>query len=70
MCTLQHRNLSLKKQSTVSFPKSHKNTTESNYNELAEMSDRGFKSLLLKMINDIKEDSNKQKNKVKKSCKI
>jgi DNA-binding ferritin-like protein len=42
-------------------------TTESKENELVEKSDRDFRSQLLKMISDLKEDSNKQINEVRKS---
>jgi hypothetical protein len=41
-------------------------TTESKDNELAKMSEREFRRLLLKMITDLKEDSNKQINEVRK----
>jgi methionyl-tRNA synthetase len=44
-------------------------TTEFKDKELAEMSEREFRSLLLTMINDVKEDSNKQINEVRKSFK-
>jgi hypothetical protein len=59
------------------LPKPHQNsTTESKDNELAEMSEREIRSLLLKMTHVLKEDSNKPKNEVrvsirdleKKSC--
>jgi DNA-binding ferritin-like protein len=42
-------------------------TTESKANKLTEISDKEFRSLLLKMINDLKEDSKKQINEVRKS---
>jgi hypothetical protein len=59
----------MKNQGNVSPPKSqHSNpTSESKGNELAKMSQREFRSLLLKIINDFKEDSNKQINEVRKS---
>jgi ribosome biogenesis protein Nip4 len=59
----------MKNQGKVSPPISHQNnsTSESKDNELAKMSEREFRSLQLKMIRDFKEDSNKQKNEVRKS---
>jgi hypothetical protein len=46
----------------------HKNSTsELKYNELVNILEQEFRSLLLKMIRDLKEDSNKQLNKVRKS---
>jgi hypothetical protein len=49
----------MKKSGSVSPPRPHNNsTTESKDNELTEASDRDFRSLLLKMTNDLKEDSN------------
>jgi hypothetical protein len=55
----EHKNLIMKDQSSVSHPKPHKSTTESKDNELTEMSEREFRSLLLKMIRDHKEKSNR-----------
>jgi hypothetical protein len=52
----------MKSQSNVSPPKPHNNLkTEFKDNETE------FRSLLLKMIRDLKENSNKQLNKVRKS---
>jgi hypothetical protein len=59
MLTSQCRNLNMKNQSSVSSPKPHNTTTEPRENEMAEISDREFKSLQLKMNNVLKEDSNK-----------
>jgi hypothetical protein len=57
-----------KNQGNVTLQKSPQQLeTESKDNELAEMFEREFRSLMLKMISDLKEDSNKQKNKVNKS---
>jgi hypothetical protein len=51
----------MKSQGNISPPKHHnKPTTEYKNNELAKMSEREFRNLLLKIINDLKEDSNKQ----------
>jgi hypothetical protein len=44
-------------------------TTESKDNELTDMSEKEFRNLLLKMINDLKKDSNEQINKVRRSTK-
>jgi hypothetical protein len=49
----------MKNQGSVSPSKSHHSSTKSKDNELADMSDGEIKSLLLKMINDLKENSNK-----------
>jgi hypothetical protein len=52
------------------FPSSkpyNNSTTESKDNELAEMSEKEIRRLLLKMISDTKDESNKQINEVGKS---
>jgi hypothetical protein len=48
----------MKNQGNVLSPNSHHNnsTSESKDNELAKMSDKGFRSLLSKMIRNLKED--------------
>jgi hypothetical protein len=46
----------MKNKDNVSAPKPHNSVTESKDNESTEMSYRIFKSLLLKMIGDLKED--------------
>jgi hypothetical protein len=53
----QHGNLNMKNQGNVSPPNSHCNysTSEFKDNELAEMLERKFRSLLLKMTRDLKE---------------
>jgi hypothetical protein len=57
----------MKKQVNVLPPNSYHNSiSEFKDNELAEMLVTEFRTLLLKMIRDLKEDSNKQINKVKK----
>jgi hypothetical protein len=52
----------MKDQGNVLSPNSHHNnaTSESKDNELAKMSERELRSLVLKMIIDLKEDSNRQ----------
>jgi hypothetical protein len=59
----------MKYQGHVLSPHSHHNNSASDLkdNELAKMIERKFRSLLLKMILDLKEDSNKQINEVRKS---
>jgi hypothetical protein len=42
-------------------------TSESKHNELIKMSEREFRRLLLQMITDLKEDSNKQIDETRKS---
>jgi hypothetical protein len=45
----------------MTLPKHHNTMTiESKDTEMAEMPDNEFKTLLLKMTNDLKEDSNRQ----------
>jgi hypothetical protein len=53
----------MKNQGNVSPPNSHQNNSTSEFkdNELAKISGRELRSLLLKMISDLKEDSNKHK---------
>jgi predicted acyl esterase len=65
----QSRNLNMKNQSNVSPPYSHKNSSisEPKDNELAKRLRGQFRSLLLKMIRDLKEYKNKYKNEVRKS---
>jgi hypothetical protein len=54
----------MKNQGIITPPKPHNNsTTASKYNDLAEMSDGIFRSLLFKRINDFKDNSNKKINK-------
>jgi hypothetical protein len=49
-------------------PKVHNSSkTESKDTEMVEMQNKEHKSILLKLINDLKEDSNKQIKEVKKS---
>jgi hypothetical protein len=69
MCDSQHTNLNRENQSNVSPLNSHHNnsTSESKDNELAEISEKEFRSLLLKIISDLKENSHKQINEVRKS---
>jgi hypothetical protein len=56
----QHVNLNMKNQGNVSPPNSHHNSTsEPKDKELAEISEKDFRSLLLKMIRDLKQDSNR-----------
>jgi septal ring factor EnvC (AmiA/AmiB activator) len=64
-----HRNLNMKNQGNASHPNFHQNnsTFESKDNELAQILEKEFRSLLIKIIKDLKEDSNKQINKVMKS---
>jgi hypothetical protein len=59
----------MKNQGNISPPNSHHNnsTSESKDNELAEMLERKFRCLLLKVIRDLKEDSNKHTDEVGKS---
>jgi hypothetical protein len=56
----------MKNQYNVSPPNSHQNnsTSESNDNELSKVSERESRNQLLKMIRDLKEDSNKQINEI------
>jgi hypothetical protein len=50
----------MKSQDNVSPPNSHHNSTsEPKDKELAEISEKDFRSLLLKMIRDLKQDSNR-----------
>jgi hypothetical protein len=58
----------MKSQGHVSSANSYHNnsTFEFKDNELAKMSEREFRSLLLKIIRDIKDDSNKQAYEVRK----
>jgi aromatic ring-opening dioxygenase catalytic subunit (LigB family) len=51
----------VKYHANISSGKSHhnKSTFKSKDNELAEISEKEFRIILLKMINDLKEDSNK-----------
>jgi predicted patatin/cPLA2 family phospholipase len=69
MYKTQHRNLNMKNQGNVSSLNFYHNNSisESKDTELNEMLERVFRSILLKMIRDFKEDSNKQINKVRKS---
>jgi hypothetical protein len=49
-------------------PKVHNcSITKSKDTDMVEMLDKEFKKLILKMMNDHKEDSNKQMNEIKKS---
>jgi septal ring factor EnvC (AmiA/AmiB activator) len=59
----------MKSQGHISPLNSYDNnlTSGTKDNELVEMSERKFRCLLLKMFSDLKEDSNQQINKVKKS---
>jgi hypothetical protein len=59
----------MKNQGDVSSPNPYNSTTESKENELAKISDREFRNLLLKMINDLKDDTNKQINELENSFK-
>jgi peptidoglycan hydrolase CwlO-like protein len=63
------RNLKVKNPGNVSPPNSHhsNSTSESKDGELANKLEREFRSLLLKMISDLKEDSNKQISEIRKS---
>jgi hypothetical protein len=47
-------------QGNTSPPNSHHNNSESKDNELAEMLERECRSLILKMIKNLKEDSHKR----------
>jgi hypothetical protein len=50
----------MKNQGSVSLTRLYNNSAnESKDNELAEVSEKEFRSLLLKMVNNLKEDSNK-----------
>jgi hypothetical protein len=61
----------MKNQGNVSLPNSNHNNSTSEFkdNKLFKMSEGEFRSLMLKMIKDFKEDSNKQinENEVRKS---
>jgi polyhydroxyalkanoate synthesis regulator phasin len=59
----------MKNQGNIFPPNSFHNnsTSESRNNESVEISDREFRSLLLKIISDLNEDRNKQISEVKKS---
>jgi esterase/lipase len=58
----------MKNQGNFSPPKSHNNSIiESKDNKLVQMCDREFRHLLLNMINNLKEYSNKKINDVRKS---
>jgi hypothetical protein len=58
-----HRNLNMKYEGNVSLTNSHHNSTsESKDHELTEMSETEFRSLLSKIIRDLKKGSNKQIN--------
>jgi hypothetical protein len=60
MHSSKHRNLNMKNQGSVSLTRLYNNSAnESKDNELAEVSEKEFRSLLLKMVNNLKEDSNK-----------
>jgi hypothetical protein len=58
----------MKKQGNGTPPKVYNSLiTESKDTEMVKMPDKEFKSLVLKMTNDLKEDSSKQINEVRQS---
>jgi hypothetical protein len=69
MCKTPYENLNMKNQGNVSPPNSNLNNSTSEFkeNELAKILENEFRSPLLKMIEHLKEDSNKQIHEVRKS---
>jgi hypothetical protein len=65
---MQSRDLNMKHHGNVLPTNSHQNnsTSKSKDNELVKMSEKEFRSLPLKMIRDLKEDTNIQINDVRK----
>jgi hypothetical protein len=67
MCKSQCRNIRNIKEQCNSSKIHNSSIAKSKDTEIGEIPDNEFKSLVAKMIHDIKEDSNKQMNEIKKS---
>jgi hypothetical protein len=69
MHKLHHRNIeNMKKQGTMTPPKAHNSSiTESKDTEGVEMLEEEFKTLVLKIISDLKKDLKEQIDEVRKS---